>query len=331
MGKVFIRTWAVSIFIHFLVVTGVINVHVASGSIASRNVIENTSSSKGSLRSKSPIKRSKSQRTKGQSLKPQWSGMSSITSSSNQSFLNNTSHNSQALVELLDPRDILILTQQLNDLNRDYNLRKNFGLVSPQFEASHTSRLTDFSKHVFGRIQDRQIEKEKRKLLGLIDEIKNSDLVKIIEKPAAVLVAIMALYSGKAIQVEVADNTKVSARAAVPSGSAQISVMSPLLNGSVDVLTHAPAGRDPTAMPQDNPLFRGDERYKVSLIKNIHEIGFTGGLHFLSTSRIVGVSIGKGILPNLNCTIHYFYPLDPARSDIRNPGENILLSYGMSF
>ncbi len=264
-------------------------------------------------------------------FKPKWSGMSTIELNSNQSYLADTFLKTQLNNDVLDYSQTLDLRQRFEDLNRDYEMRQKFGLVCHELEINHTGQVSDFSKKVAQQVKSRQMIIEKKKFMPFVDSLRKTEILRAVEKPAGFLVGAVAIYFGEPIRVHLSQEVKISAKAVVPSRTGSLVVNSPYLNGVLDVRASAPLGRDPASVSPPDAMGRGDERFRVVLSQVLPWIGVSSGWSYVSTSNLFGASFNKQITPHLSCSFDYYFPLDPLTTDVKIPGENVKLSYGMNF
>jgi hypothetical protein len=256
-------------------------------------------------------------------LRPAWSRNSSVTDAPNCSFLNNVSHSADpnVLNQLVDRKTVLNLNQQYQDMNRDYELKRSYGLVDRAQEQSHGDDIHHFGKQAFSEVRHYQANQEARRLKKAVDQ---DDSLKALMKPAAVVGAGAAIYSGTPVNLQLDDDTRLRAVANVPTQTGQFSLFSSVGTTSVDFDMNRP---DP------NRPFTGDprseiERYRFSFTRGLPLWDLSSGLSYGGTSTAVGASLSKSLMPHLTAVVDSVRPIQQGRYFAE---ESLRFFYGLNF
>jgi hypothetical protein len=123
--------------------------------------------------------------------------------------------------------------QQLEDMNRTYELRSNYGLLSQEEEASHQAQMASYSESLAVELKDLYLKGLNKKLLILT---QNARGLGFISKPLVVLVAAYSvLYRGQALKLNLTDASSLTLRANLPNKSSQVELLNNVVNSSVSV------------------------------------------------------------------------------------------------
>lgn len=256
-------------------------------------------------------------------LRPEWSHSSQITEVPNCSFLNDQNHSEPTvfLNRLVDQKTVSNLNQQYQDMNRDYEMRVQYGLADRTEVQSHGDDVSHFGRQAFAQVRHYQVNQEARHLKTAVDR---DETLKALLKPAAVVGAGAAFYSGTPVSVNIDDDTTFRAMANVPTQTGQVSLLSTVGTTSVDFDMNRP---DP------NKAFTGDpraqiEKYRFSFSRGLPLWDLTSGLSYGGSTTAVGASLSKSLMPHLTAVVDSVRPMQQGRYYAE---ESLRFFYGLSF
>ncbi|MFL5813072.1 MAG: hypothetical protein ACJ763_05800 [Bdellovibrionia bacterium] len=256
-------------------------------------------------------------------LRPTWSHRSQVTEAPNCSYLNDTNHAADPLFlnHLVDQKTVLNLNQQYQDMNRDYELKQKYGLVDMNQEQNHGSDLSHFGKQAFAEVRKYQANREAKRLKKAVDR---EESLKAFMKPAAIVGAGAAIYSGTPVNLEIDEDTRFRAVANGPSQTGQFSLLSNMGTTSLDFDLNKP---DPNKAYTADP--RGQiERYRLSFSRGLPLWDLTSGVYYGGSTTSVGASISKSLMPHLTAVIDSVRPLQQGRYFSE---ESLRFFYGLTF
>jgi hypothetical protein len=147
-----------------------------------------------------------------------------------------------------------------------------------------------------------------------------------LRRPLEVVALASALYTGTPMNIRLSDETALVASTDVRNRRGNLLFDSNLVRGSFDFVARAPLDRDPNAPLPLDPLQR-EERYRFSLSRGLGVWDLSSGLSYGSSTKSLGASLNKQILPNLSTSIGTTRFLRDG-----SPGEeSIRFSYGLTF
>ncbi|MBC7693027.1 MAG: hypothetical protein H7222_14790 [Methylotenera sp.] len=250
-------------------------------------------------------------------LSPHWARnpSSEFASNPNNSFLSTLDPqlNQKSSEPLFDPRVSADMQMRYNDMNREYDMRKTHDLVSMEEEREHNRKMSQFSRQAATAYGRGHVAV---KLANLQRSIENEPS---LARPAAVVVAAAAIYTGKEMKYRVTDDTHLVGRTDGPNREANFRIDSPLLDSRLDYK----AGFD----DQPANLLNQHETMKVSVARGLPLWNLRSGLTYGSSSATVTASISKQLNPNLTCVVDSAHS---SRSD-QTSQESVKLYYGLSF
>lgn len=263
--------------------------------------------------------RADSNRILASDMKPSWGGRKQITP--NQSYLADQAKNLniEAInqMQVLGNRQVLELRQQYQDLNRDYEMRRLYGLVDTKAETSHTDQMNGFSRTVIGQVRQNQVKQYGEKL---VHASQQNEALRTVAKPAAVAGTIVAVSSGMPVGIKLSDSSKLTTMTNVADRNGQIHLESPLMDARVEMRAAAPSVWDPT---------QPGERFQLSLSRPLDFWDLRSGVTYGSSSTSLSASLVKPLSEHLTAVLDSIHPLS---SDIAlSPEQRLTLLYGVRF
>ena len=262
-------------------------------------------------------------------VQPQWSvrPMSGIGENiPNNSYLmsidTNYFHDISLRDQLFDPKLTMDMKQQYEDMNRNYEVRRTYALVTRDEEAAHDAQITDFTRSTMKNFGNHHVQENITKAEKAGEKIVDNDsTLKQLKKPVAVVAVVAGVYTGKTMKVKVSDKTKISSRTDVQGKNATVGLEAPWLNGGVDF----------NALPGQNDKINDqsmyNDRYRFSLSRGLPFWNINSGLSYATTTTTTTASLSKVIMPNTTCVV------DSSRR-MNNDAygqERVSLLYGIRF
>lgn len=231
--------------------------------------------------------------------------------------------------EVFTPKQAMELRQQYDDLTRTYQMRKNYSLLEFQEEENHRNQLTGFGKTIQDRVLDHEAKKSEERFKALARKDGN------LKKPAAVVGALVTVYTGRPVTTRLSENTRLVGRTTVrPDAtgkvqwqSGQLQLLSPLVNTTFDVAATLPASVDPNTAE----AAKAEDRYKLSVTRALPLVNVSSGLTYGSTTRTLSASLSRQLTDHLSCVIDTRRPLSPEWVKAKPGEETVRLIYGISF
>lgn len=257
--------------------------------------------------------------------RPEWSHPWEVTSNPNCSFLNDTRQGSEVSVldELIDRHTALDLRQRYQDMSRDYELKRSYGLVDSRREQQRGDEVNDFGRQIVGEVQRYQTARNTEKLKTAVD--RDPDL-QVLAKPAAVVAAGAAVYRGTPMNLRLNEDTKLRAVTNVRNQTSEFSLLSPVVTTSVGVNLSKPEDRDPTQPPDPDPTHQ-IERYHFSFSRGLPIWDLSSGLSYGGTTSSVSASLSKRVTNNLTAEVDSIRPIKQGYYN----EECLKLNYGLQF
>ncbi len=259
-------------------------------------------------------------------LRPAWSETGSIERGTNISFLHDTRQSMywgpEIFRNILDPNQATQMRQQYEDMNRDYNLKKKFGLVSQYDEQNHVGQVSDFSHSLVSEVQQEHTRNVAQKAKDIYDH--QSDGVKTAVKAIAAPGALYALATGQPVDFSVAPNTDMHAHTDVRNKTGGFSMNSPWVSGEADFSALMPDREFLTTTAVDP----SQERYRFSLSKNWSFWDLSSSLSYGTSSTALDASFSKPLFDHITCQVDAIHFLDPS---IGVYDDTVRLNYGISF
>ena len=263
-------------------------------------------------------------------LSPTWVDDSTSENKVNGSFLNNVkiqmSDSSVQSKDIMDPKACLELSQRYDDLNRSYDMRKNYHVADMGDEYTHAQQVSDFSHDVFNQISHKQVRDNGDKLMGAVNR---DDNLKQAEKPAAVVGVAYAIYSGQPLDLKLDGSSKFISRTNLSNSTAELVFDSPIIYTSIDYTGLAPETRDPNAISADPNFYK--DRYAFALRRPLPIFDLSTSLSYGSTSTNLTASVSKPITNNLTCVVDSSMPMSAEIAAVVPASETLRLLYGIRF
>jgi len=278
-------------------------------------------------------------------LQPVYAAKMNMTGRSNHSYLDDV-HNGGLLESInqtlpvnpnrmLSSADVNGMKQQYNDIHRDYDMRKNYGLANSELERTHLGQLADLSQSVIEQMKNNQISEQRAKAQPILDnltnEIKKDEKIMAIATPVIIASTPVAFFFGRPLEFNVGGDNKFCARANGPAQTAQLNFLSHSFSGALELNGNAAESRNPTSSFLANPLGRGDERFKFSVSRPFSALKLNTSFAYISTSNVVDASVSKVIYPHVTLMVDAFYPMNADNSDVKAPGNAFKALYEIHF
>lgn len=278
-------------------------------------------------------------------LKPVWledyrlSSGQGNTQNLNTSYLMNRNSRvvSDPLVDqfdgLIDSHQAQVWRQQYDDLNRDYENRKQAGLNNSNFEQAHEGAMSDFSNHVLDDIEKRKLQRAGD---DAVHSVEKNEAAKTVMAPGVVAAGV---YVGKPVNMKLTDDSKFSFRTSLRDRFGQIELHSPVLYGSFEYHPQAPDNYTlisssnvdfGQAMDFNRVVDFQAEKYQLKVVKGIPMVDLNSSVQYASSSNVVAGSLTKRLTDHLVCvfdSIRYLTPID----DAHTLEERVRLRYDVHF
>jgi hypothetical protein len=258
-------------------------------------------------------------------LRPEWGHYLEVTQAPNCSFLSDVNHADEAsplaLTQLMDHKTILSLNQRYQDMNRDYELKQKYGLVDNTQEQQHGDDVHHFARQVVGEVRRYQTSREFRQLKKAADQ---DDSIQPLMKPAAVVGAGVAIYSGTPVNLQIDEDTRLRAVTDVRNQTGQFALLSSVGTTAVDFDMNKP---DPNR-PYTPEIGAQPERYRLSFSRGLPVWDLSSGLSYGGTTSSVGASLSKSLAPNLTAVVDTVRPVQAGRYSSE---ESLKFFYGLQF
>jgi hypothetical protein len=283
----------------------------------------------------------------------------------NGSFLNNTqsSHLRDRFQDdvqgmVLDRNQALVWRQQLEDLNRDYEMRSRAGLSNQYLLQAHTGQVAGFNNSVLDSLERRTLEQSGNRATAIA--IRN-DVIRTAATPAVVVAGV---YIGKPIPLRVGEESRFNLRTDFRNGVGSLEflspsggqnsrlslstdfrnnvgafeVSSPIASGNFIYRPAAPASRDYASSPGDigtmmamgNTVDFSQERYQLTVARGIPIFDLSSSLLYGSSSNAVAGSLSKSLTNNLTLVVDSIRLLTPYDAS-RSTEEKVRLRYDIRF
>ena len=247
----------------------------------------------------------------------------------NQSYLDEWTHSAseemieEALTNKLYGKNLsrkMIL--QYEDMNRDYEFRKNYDLVSPYEQSVHEQRQRDFSRYLLRSVADYQFNENLKKAE------KQSSEVRTFKKAHDTVQSVLKNNTN----LEVSDNFKFGTKTDIPGQNGKVWMKSDYFDSDFDVIFGKSFSLNPMQQQnEENNKTKIDDRYRLSVAKDLGFSGLKTGANYGIDSTRMKNYIHKSITPNLSCEFSTIRGLNEGLSGISGSEETIQMSYGLSF
>lgn len=261
-----------------------------------------------------------------------WAAPQSDSLDSNRSALSTLGTPTLHAVQVLDLGQTARLQQDLEDLNREFEMRQKFNLLTWDEMILHQNRVKEFSQEVLSQIRNYQVRQAKKKIIPWIRGLQNDDLIQAMIKPMAVLMGGLGFYLGDPLDLALTDDIRILMQTHFRAKRFQFILSTPLVESSLDwVASSALVAHQKRYEEFTDPLARANENFRVSLSRVLPVWDIYTGVYYGSSSKFLGASLSKSLFSNLNCVFDVVFPLDPAHSELKMAGEAIHVSYYMNF
>ncbi|CAM6003942.1 unnamed protein product [Sphagnum balticum] len=153
----------------------------------------------------------------------------------NNSYISNTKYigDSQSFT-VLDKSSMTNLQQQYNSMNKQYEDKSNYGLLSLADQQNYINSMTSLSQSMVNQIKDYQVQQQKNQAISSAKKDPSySDLEKAGKYPVMVVGGAYALYRGTTFRLKLTDTTSATAGGSVKDSNASVGLASPVVNTSV--------------------------------------------------------------------------------------------------
>ena len=220
--------------------------------------------------------------------------------------------------DLITRQDALRMRQQYQDMNREYEFRKQYGLAHQSYSLDHQARVEAFSEYLVRFIFSRQVTE------GMKKAEKSSSGVRTFR---AVQSQVKSVVQGS-MKVEVADNFKMGTKTNLPQRTGHVWLRSDLVNGSFNVDLRTPEW-DSTNV---RPVNYYQEKYKLTFDRRLPVWGLTSAVSYGATTTRLATSISKQLTANLSAHFSTVRGFDTVRSGIPTKTEELfVVNYGIRF
>lgn len=217
----------------------------------------------------------------------------------------------------MDSRLTLQMRQQFEDLTRDYDMKKNYGILHQEIHLNQNAQMEGFANYVLKTVLTRQFNELLKRAEKTSSEVRT--FTRVQEQVQAVV------HSSVAVEVEKSLNVGINTNLPMQSGT--LWLKSPLVDGEFTVSVGTPWIVDPGALTFGEHAPHS-EFYRISLRRGIPVIDATASLNYAGTSGHLTVGVSKDLAPGLRCDL----------TAVRNTGnlaaggdEMLSLSYGVRF
>jgi hypothetical protein len=261
-------------------------------------------------------------------LSPQWTSQEALWMSPNTSLLNNIhySNSENPFDPYIEKRAAVEIRQQYDDINRDYEFRRSYGLVDSYSEQAHTDQMSSLGQSAMQRFESYNGQQTEQGAKAMMN--RNPDLHPLMG-PIGVVGGAAALYRGSGVNMRVTDDTKVRAKASVRDRTGGLELNSPVIHGSIDMKVSTPSTVDPSAPPPLDPLSR-DERYRVSLSRAL-PFDIASGISYGTTTSTMSASLSKRLTTNLTAVVGAARTMDQNLEALSPSEQSLKFLYGIHF
>lgn len=222
---------------------------------------------------------------------------------------------------VLNPRTVLEIRQQYDDMTRDYRMRENYDLNNEIDHRSYMERVNGFTLYVLRHVFSYQLSEGMKKAEKNSEEVRTfSQVQRSVEKVAK-----------GTVDLDVADHFKLGTRANFPRQEGQIWVSSSVVSGQVDMTFGQPWGYDPFTFSQMSDA-EPSESYRISLSRHIPLVNLSSGLSYGGSTTRMTASLSKQLSSHLTAVFAATRGLDTEKAGlVEGKEETLSLHYGISF
>ena len=233
--------------------------------------------------------------------------------------------------QIMDPDYGLAKRREFEDLTRSYQIRKQYDLLRPEEERAHYEELSRFSKSAIQDVGNFQLRRKMDRAKNAAKNLAlNDPLLQKLKKPAAVVAAVAALYTGAEFKFNLTHEMELMANPNVRERKAALHLINPYVDTSVDFFGKAPGSRDPYASIPEDPEAR-EERYRFSLTRGLPILDISSQVSYGTTTRKMTASLSKQLMQNLSCSVDASRNMGYEPVEGRNGEENVRFAYGFKF
>lgn len=237
----------------------------------------------------------------GTDVRPAWSSSTYIISEKpNASWIDDISptgyEDHGPLGDLMDGKTAATMRQKFQDMNRDYELKSEYGLMNQATYEEQQGRMAGFRQDMMNTVAAHETSVHKDALTQATDRAPE------LKSAAAVGYGAAALYSGRPFRVRVTDDTLLQASTSIRQRSAAMGVTSSIVNAGVSVNLMNPQTYDPMTPPTLDPSLNG-ERYKVSISRDVPFLGISSQVAYGTTSNTVTASVSRCLTSHLTAVV----------------------------
>lgn len=234
---------------------------------------------------------------------------------------------------LIDEGHARAWRQQYDDMNRDYEQRRQAGLSNPTLEQAHQDVVSRFSNGVLDNIEKRKLQEGGDQAVHVIGK---DETARTVLAPGAVVASV---WIGRPISLRMTEDAKFSFRTSIRDHLSQIELHSPILYGSFEFHPLAPdsytlinsTNVDFGQMMDFNHLADfGSEKYQLKLVRAVPFVDMSSSVLYGSSSNVVASSLSKQLTPHLAAVVDSVYYLTPYDPD-HTFEERVRLRYDVHF
>lgn len=222
---------------------------------------------------------------------PHWtqSGITESAGITNISFLANTQRREDGLSDLaklgakniFQENEIAAIRQSYDERFRDYEFKKQFGLITLNDEYNQQKERADYSKDVLAQIRKRTYNRN----MDQVRTVARKDPTLAKPVPMAMIGVATFLTADEPVRISLGAQNSVMARTSVPNKTAHLELSVARFIGKLNYFGEAePATLDPSY---------DKERYRFSLLRDLPELGLSGEFFYASTSHMMGASFTR--------------------------------------
>jgi hypothetical protein len=214
------------------------------------------------------------------------------------------------------------MKQRYLDLTREYERKQLYRQLDLSDEQAQMSRMSEFSGVYMRSIMAYQLSE------GLKKAENHSEDVRTFR---SVHESVGAIAKGST-SVSVAEQMKMGTRTDLPAQRGQIWMSTPLVSGAFDVQLGKRSGFDPWSISSRGGLAAIDERYVLSVSKDLPTLDLSSSLSYGVQSTRTRTALKKALSPHVRVEVSDSRGSDPVRSGLPSGGEQKLqLEYGLQF
>ncbi len=253
-------------------------------------------------------------------FRPSWLGIPGAPVAPNQSFLSDTRSNMEAIREeafvdqIMDRGRAAELRQDYERVTRAYHQEQAFGLIDPTAELAWMDRFDQKRREALREVRRHKVGQTRNEVRGAA---KRGE----ISAPVMVSSTLASLYFGTPVNVDIDQAVRISAKTDFIDDRAQVKITSNVVDGALDI-----AGD--SHMNQDVDPSRREERYRVSLTRQLPVWDLSSGVAYGGTTKSLSASIAKPLSDNLTCVVDTRQRMDQPAAKTEN---TLTFQYGLRF